>query len=318
MGIGSYSHVNQIPGEFRMRRWLFAALTIVGVVSTQPAWAQASKPIVSVEEIDDIANSGQARALSTMIATAVSSTSKFRVMERMQMNKQLKEQGRAKGGLVTTSTPGRVGGFEGVDFQIYGSISALAVVQKSDIGAALLGGMLSNNASGSKCNSSEVTLSLDVKITDADTGEIRYVGQINERERGATLCDGGAGQVNAASILRKAADKIATRLVTTVYPMQLAALQADGTFILNYGEGAVNIKDTMTVFRKGENIIDPANGQVIGTNEEALGLIQITDVLPRMSKGIALAGFVSPAPVGSIVRLASDQDRAIFSKKKKR
>ena len=301
-----------------MRGFIVGVLSVLAVGTAQGAYAQSGKPVISVEEVEDIAGSGQARALSTMIATAVGATSKFRVIERMQLDKQVLEQGRAKSGMVTTRTPGRVGGFEGVDFQIYGSISALSVVQKSDMGAAILGNVLSNNAVGSRCNASEITLSIDLKITDADTGEIRYVGQINERERGATLCDGNNGQVNSAGVRRKAADHIATRLVATIYPIQLAAVQGDGTFVLNYGEGAVKLDDTMTVFQKGENIIDPANGQVIGSSEEPLGLIRVTDVLPRMSKAVAVTGFQFQPPVGSIVRPSTDQDRSRFGGKKKK
>lgn len=279
--------------------------------------AQKGKPIVAIYQMDDLANSGQAATFSTMIESAITNTSKFRVMERERLGKLLGEQGRAKAGLVTSNKPGKVGGFEGADFLVYGAITSVSSSNKADIGSTMLAGLFNKSGNGPSCSNSVVTLAVDIKITDADTGEVKYVTRINETQKSAAAC-GGSGQINTAALLRSAADKVATGLVTAIYPIQIASVLGDGTIVLNYGEGSVLPGATMAVFAKGQAIIDPATGERIGNDETRLGLIQVTDVTGRISKALSVAGFASPPTVGAIVRIATATDLAAYKSKKKR
>ena len=279
-------------------------LLFAGFFGASAAIAQ-DKPLVAIYQMDDLTSSGQAEAFPAMIETAISASGKFRVMERSRMNKLLAEQGKAKGGLVTTNRPGRVGGFEGVDYLVYGTITGLSMQQKADIGAALMSGMLGGNSSSSNCRSGEVTLSADIKITDADTGEVRYVTRVNQKQKAGTACGGSDAQIDATGLLRTAADNIATGLVTAIYPIQIAAVQTDGVIVLNYGQGALVVGAYLTIFQSGEKVVDPATGEVIGSNEFELGVVQVTDVLARLSKATPVGAFASAPTVGAIARPAS-------------
>lgn len=298
----------------RFGQLLALAILLLG----QQAQAQSKRPIVAISQIEDQAGSGQAQAFSTMIETAIAATTKFRVIERSRLGNLVREQAMGKSGLVTSRNGGKMGGFEGADFLIYGTITSLSVVNKADLGSALIAGMLSNNATGQRCTSGKATLSVDIRITDADSGEVRYVRRINEEQKLATVCGGGNAQIDAAQLLRSAADKIATGLVTTVYPIQIAAVQSDGVIVLNYGEGAVVAGDILSVFIKGEVIRDPATGEVLANNEERIGAIRITDVLGRVSKAQAVTSFGSSPPIGSIVRPATDEELAAMRNSGKR
>lgn len=278
--------------------------------------AQGTRPVVGIYEMEDLTGNAQAQTFSTMIETAITGTNKFRVIERSGLNKLLREQGGGRTGLTTTNRPGKVGGFEGVDYLVYGTITAISAKQKSNFGATFLGN-LGNNGSSQSCNNTIASLEADIKITDANTGEVRYVTRISETQQGATSC-GTAGQIDTAALLRGAADKVASGLVMTIYPIQVAAVQPDGTLVLNYGTGSVVPGSTMTVFAKGEAIVDPATGEVIASNETKLGLIEITDVQTRFSKARALTAFSSAPPVGAIVRAATADDRAELKKTGKR
>lgn len=290
----------------------------VSAQDNQHSPAKSGKPIVSIYEMDDPAGSGQADQFSRMIETAITATGKFRVIERERLGKLVDEQAHAKSGLVTSRTPGKVGGFAGADFLIYGSITNISITKKQDFGATFFGGVLSGqNGAHPQCTNAIATLSIDVKITDADSGEVRYTNRIDETLKSAAVCDGNA-QVNTGLLLRSAADKVATGLVTTLYPIQIAAVQSDGTIVLNYGEGAVQPNAVMGVFSKGQPIIDPANGAVIGNDEVRLGLIRVTDVTARFSKAVPAGGLASPPPIGSIVRVATANDIQAFSGKKRR
>lgn len=288
----------------------------VSILFGTSAAAQGSRPVVGIYEMEDLTGNSQAQTFSTMIETAITGTNKFRVIERSGLNKLLREQGGARAGLTTTNKPGRVGGFEGVDYLVYGTITAISAKQKSNLGATFIGG-LGGNGNGPSCSNTIASLEADIKITDANTGEVRYVTRISEIQQGATSC-GTAGQIDTAALLRGAADKVASGLVMTIYPIQVAAVQPDGILVLNYGAGSVAPGSTMTVFAKGDAIVDPATGEVIASNETKLGLIEITDVQSRFSKARAVTAFTYAPPVGAIVRVSTADDRAEFKKGAKR
>lgn len=297
-----------------------AALSVallISVSSGATAQAQSKQPIVAVAQIDDNAGSGQSKTLTQMMLTAIAATQKFRVIERGQVDVMVQEQQRAKSGLVTSRNGGKVGGFQGADFLIYGTITTLSVTKKSNFGASLGMAMLSGNSQQPQnCYSGEVTLSLDIRITDSESGQIRYVKRIDEKKKAGTICGEGVPQVNATELLRSAADRVATGLVTAVYPIKVANAQADGTLMLNYGEGTVALGDYVAVFRAGESVIDPDTGRQLGSSEQRIGVAQITDVQTSFSKARAVAGFESPAMARDIVRAATDDDLAAYPKAK--
>lgn len=295
-----------------MKRFLaFAAACAVAA----PAVAQSGKPVVAVVQIDDLARTGKSDTLSKMIETAVASTGKFRLVERESLGKLVGEQVRAKGGMVTSNRPGHVGGFEGVDYLIYGAITSVGAKDADNIGSSFVAGLLGNK--GARCSNRIATLSLDVKITDAETGEIRYVKQLNETQRSAASCNGSA-DIDVPLLLREAANHVAAGLVTAVYPVAVAAVQADGSVVLNYGEGTVEPGQVYAIFAKGEEIRDPTTGEIIANDETRLGYVQVNAVTGRISKAVPLLAFAQAPPRGAIARLASDQEVKALLKPQKR
>lgn len=292
-------------------------MAVASLVTLAPgmAAAQSGKPTVAVVRIDDLTHSNQADTLSAMIESAIAGTGKFRMIERQQMGKLVGEQARAKGGMVTTNTAGKVGGFEGIDYLIYGTITSISAKKADNIGSTMLAGFMGNK--GASCTNTSATLALDIKITDTDTGEIKYVTHIDETQKAASSCS-GQSNIDSALLIRSAAAKVASGLVTSIYPIQVAAVQGDGQLMLNYGEGAVQPGGIMAVYSKGTVIRDPSSGEVIGSNETKLGLVRITEIVGRMSKAVAATAFAAPIPVGSIVRPASTDDIRALAKPAKR
>lgn len=288
---------------------------MVVIASPAPLSAQG-QPTVAIARIDDNAGSGQSRTLTQMMLTALAATQKFRVMEREQLDVLVKEQQRAKAGQVKSRSGGETGGFEGADYLVYGTITTLSASKKSNFGASLGMAMLSgDSAQNTNCYSGEVTLSLDIRITESATGQIRYVQRIDETKKAGTICGEGVPQTNATELFRSAADRVASGLVTTVYPIKVAAVQGDGGMTLNYGMGTLNVSDYVTVFRPGEAVIDPDTGKSLGSSEELLGIAQITDVQTSFSKARPIAGFETPPATRDIVRPATEDDFARYPKK---
>ena len=304
-------------------RWLVAAAMAASLVAPVVAHAQASavkKPVVSIDDIQDLARTGQSQVLREMIETAVVNTGKFRIMERSAQGTAilLDEQNRAKAGLVTSNTPGKIGGFEGVDFKVYGTITTGGVSNTRDVGASsamqiggrMLGGLggLGSAMGGtmmanSNCNQTTAGLAIDIRITDGSTGELKYAKHITQTQQGGTTC-GAASQVDINGLMRSASERISMGLVTIMYPVKVVDVDADGV-MLNYGEGLLEPGDVFALMSQGKEILDPDTGAVLGHKEAYLGLVQISEVQPKMSKARMVTAFAAPPPVGTVAREAT-------------
>jgi hypothetical protein len=301
----------------RERAGLAAMGLLLAFGWTAPSFAQAKiKPVVAVTNMVDIAGTGQAAALVTMIRTAVSSTGKFRVIER-DFSELDSERALQQAGRVTSNRGGRGGPVaEGVDYVISGSITSSSGGQSSDEGANMartVGGMfLGHSLGGGNCHKTVSTLAVDIKIVNTKTGEIAFAKQITQHAAGQTSCSGDAG-LDMTSLLRDVANQTAAGLTLTMYPVKLMGIQPDGTFVFNYGEGFVTPGSFVTVFGQGMGMVDPDTGVMVTTQGSPLGIVRITAVETRFSSGVPVVPFATVPPNGSIVRISTDDDLARFN-----
>jgi curli biogenesis system outer membrane secretion channel CsgG len=307
-----------------MRVNLVAGMLMASLAFSFATSAEAQevrKPVVSINDIQDLARTGQSAELRQMIETTIVNTGKFRIMERGDQGTTvlLKEQQGAKAGLYTSNTPGKVGGFEGVDFMVYGTITTGQATTQHDTGASMgmaLGGGLADRMgvpglggamrANSNCNTSSASLQVDIRITDGKTGEERYAKQVTKTEQGQTVC-GGRAQVDVSGLMRAAAQSVSMGLVTIMYPVKVVDVDADGQVMLNYGEGLLAAGDVFAVFQQGKEIRDPDTGAVLGNSEKFLGLVKITEVMPKMSKAAMMTAFPVAPAVGSVARAATPE-----------
>jgi hypothetical protein len=270
-----------------------------------------------------------------MIETTIVNTGKFRIMERgaQGMGVLVAEQARASSGLVTSNTPGKIGGFEGVDFKVYGTITSGGAGTKQNVGAStamrlggsavynMFGGGILGNAIGgtmvanSNCTTSSASLAIDIRITDASSGEVKYAKHVVEGASGGTSC-GGQSQVDVDGLMRSASQHVSVGLVTIMYPIKVVDVDDDGQIALNYGEGLLTPGDIFALFQEGKKIVDPDTGAVLGNSETILGLARITEVLPKMSKAALLNSFTPP--IGSVAREATPEQMQQFAPAKRR
>lgn len=297
-------------------KFVLGALAALAFWCPQMVLAQ-NLPVATVRQMQDLAQTGQAAAFSQMIQTAITSTGKFRVIESNFADLR-DQQELGNSGMVTTNRKGKRGGFEGADFLIYGTITAGSAARQSDDGADFgraLAGRMFGVQMGGNCSKSIATLAVDIKIVDGSTGEIRYAKNINQTTASRTTCSGDA-QVDLANMLRGIANQIAGGLVTTVYPIKVAAVQGDGTLMLNYGEGTVVAGTRLNIFAKGEKIIDPDTGKVLSDEGALIGTVLVTEVTPKFSRAAPEGSFAQAPAVGYIARIAPPRVAAPKGKRK--
>ncbi len=291
--------------------------SIVALFVVSPAFAQqrpvpqsqVKKPIVGVKEMKDLANTGQAEALSTMILTAITAGNRFRVIER-QLGNLADERSLQRSGTATSRNPGQRALAEGVDFLIYGAITQGQTKAKADVGStlgmAVLGGLLGQRNTPT-CAIATASLAIDIRIVDTDTGQVRWADTIRHDERSGSTC-GANGTIDYMSLFRSAAQKISTGLTLALYPIKVAGSQPDGLILLNYGEDTLRVGDTLKIYGATGGAclaVDPDSGECLSKDEGAeIGMVQVTEVMPRFSRAAMITPFpAAPAP-GSVARIA--------------
>ena len=248
---------------------LKAFLGLFLVLSSTFALAQSNKPIVAVGSFESSFNNYDTRNIQTAIETALSKTQKFSLMERGRLDQLLAEQGMGANGLVNGS--GEIGGFDGVDYLIYGRVTQLGLEAK-------------NLFIMSAC---EAKLGLDIRVVDVRTGEIRLSetlqqdDQVNTSDAESDPCR-GIGISAFDNLTASTARELAEKLTQNLFPVKLAKVSSDEVY-LNYGEGFLDNGEVLKVVSLGEGFEDPDTGEIIGAEEELRALVQVTKLRPKFS-----------------------------------
>ncbi len=236
----------------------------------------------------------KAGSFEVMLETQLTQIGRFKVMERNRVDEILGEQGlnnefgdsaTARGGL-------NVGG---VDYLVYGSIIKFGQTKKAI-------------ATGSYESVQLITeFSADIKVVEASTGEVRRAetAQVTLKTGGG-MATGSFATISAdadplADAQRIAAKKVAAIIATSIFPLEV--VKGGEVIYLNYGEAILNVGDQLAAFRQGEVLIDEDTGLNLGSEEEEIGLLEVTEVTKQFAKARLLEG--SSPMKGDQVRVKS-------------
>jgi curli biogenesis system outer membrane secretion channel CsgG len=281
-------------------------------------WADAqptSQPFIGVGQMVSSIPQADPQSFQTMVETQLIETQKFRVIERAQLDQILGEKALGQAGF--TNSGQTVSGVTGVDYLVYGTItklgqeaSGVAVGGATGFGRAFgrLGGVVGGGFSTSQ---SHVIMAVDLRVTDAHTGEIRYAGTVEEQvdSGGATrvggVAVGGTSADPRADVERLTAKAIVALITTSIYPIKVITKEGDGTYVLNYGSSVLTVGDQLGVYQMGQSFKDPDTGKILGAEETETGLLKVVDVEAQFSKAALVSG---TAAADEVVRRISSAD----------
>ena len=263
----------------------------------------------------DNCNQDLANGFRAMLETAIAKTGKMDVMERRQLDQLLEEQGLTEVGL-TTSGSG-FGNLAGVDYYVYGTITRFGEKESDFSLDGATGGVISRSRS-------ETEMGVDLKVTDVETGHIVVADSVSSSvKQGGVFSIAGfrkkaTSSDRYAEVQSAVAAKIAEAIVTSRIPIKVIHVQDDGTLILNYGNVFLSEGDRLAAFEVGESFVDPDTGEVLGSDDTQVGVIQVTRAELRFSRAQAVSGDVSvgdalkrvePAPEASKKRRKRVRER---------
>jgi len=269
--------------------------------SNNLTWAaEPNLPIIGVTEIKaPVDDADWLRRVNTksenfqaMLETQLTMVGRFKIIERNRIDEILSEQGlnNVVGDGMTASGGYNVGG---VDYLVYGSITKF--------------GQSKQVISTGSFNNVEVKteMAVDLKLVDASSGEVKRAVTVAEAiKTGEGLATGkfstATGQADPlADVQRVVAKRVAGVIATSIFPMEV--IKAGDTVYINYGNAILDQGDTLKAFRLGEALIDEASGLNLGSEEEEIGILEVTAVTDKFSKAISKSG--TPPAKGDRVRL---------------
>lgn len=222
-------------------------------------------------------------AFAEMVTTALVKTGNYTVIERNELQQLLKEQGLGASGLVTEESAAQAGQVLGAELVIIGAVSEFGNTKGSTGG--------STRRIGVGIDNSKATVAVDVRIVDPSTSEILAAENIRKSKSKKGLSvrvkDIKVGSKNEfdESIVGKAArdavDSVVDLLVKNADKVRWQAkvvTMNGGQVFMNAGSKS-GVKNGMrfTVYRPGEELIDPDTGLNLGSVESTVGVIEVND-----------------------------------------
>ena len=221
--------------------------------------------------------------LINMLTTELFKTNAFLMVDRQQIDAIFKEQDLGASGAVTPQSAAKMNQLLGAQLLISGSITEWGnkLENKQNHGGGYWTGTKSKNTA---------RVTLDLKITDATTGEILMAesasGTAEVKSGGAKILGfGTSGATADNSIMDSAVRKavincvalIRTASMKVAWQGSIIKINADGTAVVKPGsESGMQPGMNFVVYSKGEELKDPDTGLSLGFQLKKVGGLTIT------------------------------------------
>jgi len=217
--------------------------------------------------------------------------SKFTVVERERIDMVMKEQGLGASGAVDAQTAAKIGKILGVRYIVTGGIDKFAM----NTTRGGFGGV------GGSQTKADTTISL--RFVDATTAEriVSVSADGSVRKGGGFVGGASLSRENewgiASEAIQSAAKAVVEKFVASPALSKVGDAAASGGGVdmrvikvdgksayINVGRASgIKVGDKFTIFRPGEDLIDPVTKMNLGSTEKQIGTAVVTDVQERFS-----------------------------------
>lgn len=235
------------------------------------------------------------KGIADEFVTELLNTNKFRLIEREQIDKVIKEQDFGQSGRVDAKTAAKIGKILGVDFLVMGRVTEFSLKSTE------VGGLSLKKGIGLGVKSTNAIVAIDARLVDATTAEIiaSATGKGDKRSTNLAVAVEWEAIAFGSDEFRKTNLGIATREAVASAAQQLAAkaygsdrepsqpsklsgliAYASGNrVIINIGSSAGVKQDMVFIVSKVLDIVkDPITEEVIDEITEAVAEIKVTEV----------------------------------------
>ncbi|MCR9262289.1 MAG: hypothetical protein NXH95_21450 [Pseudomonadaceae bacterium] len=244
--------------------------------------------------------------LAAQLATELTRTNCFIVLDRTGLSNLLREQELGLAGVVNRETAPAAGRLVGAEVIIKGTITEFDPNKKG--GGITLGVALPNTPLGVRLgrNGSKAHVGLDVSIIDATNGQTRFSHRVIADSKtggwtlgldykraslgGDTFAKSPLG-IASRNALGQAVLKIANDLNQSVERrFQIASTDADEVYLNADRASGIREGDLMRVSTVVRKLVDPATGLLLDTIEREVGQIKVVEVTERYARAELVDG----------------------------
>lgn len=241
----------------------------------------------------------ETNALTNKLVTALVKTRKFDVVERQKMDRLLEEMELGESGIAEPKAAVKMGKVLGADYFLLGEISHFTVLTEWK--------PVPYTQKTSRILTARIVV--DMRIVDTRTSKIVAADTARVSHVEKTLVPGRVPGLHPLDpelrdlVERELCEDLTLKTIDGIYPIKVISDGEGSTVSLNRGEGGgLERGAVLNVYAQGEAMVDPDTGEVLGYDEEKLGVIRVTEVLARLSKAEVLEG--GPFPRGAVCRRA--------------
>ncbi len=287
-------------------------LVVVFVCQGMAQDLSALKKRVAVINFEDRSGYGHniGRGVADMLVTSLVESDKFIVIERAELDEILKEQGLGQTGLVTPQSAAEVGKLLGLQRIITGSITEFGSKQDK------VGGGIGGFNIGVSTTTARVAV--DLRIINVNTGEIVMAKSAEGEDSSTGLDNVGVESIDfhnsstwdntQLGIASREAINQCVEFISddmSGLPWEGKIIKAGGgTIYMKPGsKGGVQPGMIFSVYRPGEELIDPDTGLSLGSEESKIGEIQYTADIGDGKAGKAIVKSGTGFTAGDLVRI---------------
>jgi curli biogenesis system outer membrane secretion channel CsgG len=231
--------------------------------------------------------------LAEMLTTELFNTGRFILIERAAFADVVKEQELGQTGLIQESTAARAGQALGAQILVIGAVTEFKYDAEGGSGGFAFSG-INLGLSGKNAH-----VAIDLRMIDANTGQVieahRAVGKASSTglalstqiARGVTFGGDAFKKTPIGQAARQAIDDAIRFILQKSEPIPwsgaVVKVEGDKVFINAGAKSNVKAGDILTVFSKGENLVDPSTGLVLGATIKPVGEARIELVEDQFS-----------------------------------
>ncbi len=234
--------------------------------------------------------------LSSDLITYLVKTNKFDVVERSRMADILKEQEFSESGYISPETAVKMGKLIGADYFVMGKIEQLHATKENK----------PVPYTNKFKNEYEGKMTVNVRIVDSRGGRVVTAEKFTVDLKDHNVQDKVTPDDFVEALKEKTVKEIVNGIVSGVFPIKIIKMTGDQVY-LNRGAGAnFEVGSVLGVYKQGEGLVDPDTGEQLGSAEEEVGTIEITEIQNKFTKAKILTGD-KMVKKDAIVRLKKDQ-----------
>jgi hypothetical protein len=131
----------------------------------------------------------------------------------------------------------------------------------------------------------EATCTVDIRVVDAETGEILYadsgkgVSKVTSASFLGMGTRGGYAESMEGDVLRAAISQLTVNITSQInrkpWSCRIALVSGERIFMSAGSESGLEVGQKLRVYSQGAEIKDPDSGLVIGRDEEEIGILEV-------------------------------------------